>query len=294
MEPIFENNKNRAGGFEYPFYITTVITENEGYNAPSHWHYHFELLYFTYGTANIQVGNKGYEVKAGELLLINPCEVHSVKVKEDIFSKHFVVGFDPEFILGVSDIDFDVKYLLPQATIINPEFRVLKLETVQEIEEELELTKHEYLTRNIGYELVIASVIYKLLVRILRNFKSEGLILTSNSVMSKINLLNLRMVLNYINDHYQEKIKAVEAADRCFLSYSHFSKLFKRIMRTSFIDYLNHFRIGKAESLLLDGEINITKIAFETGFTDTSYFIKQFKYYKGISPKQYQTLHKEK
>lgn len=63
MEPVFECNKNKTGGFEHPFYVTTVKTEHEGYEAPQHWHYHLELLYFTSGTAKIFVGNTCFKVR---------------------------------------------------------------------------------------------------------------------------------------------------------------------------------------------------------------------------------------
>lgn len=93
-----------------------------------------------------------------------------------------------------------------------------------------------------------------------------------------------------IDNHFNENITSASAADMCYLSYSHFAKLFKDVMHTTFIQYLNYFRVHKAESLLLDFETSITDIALGTGFNDASYFIKQFKYYKGVSPKQYDCL----
>ncbi len=290
MEAVFECNKNRHGGFEYPFYATSVITESSGYEVLPHWHYHFELLFFTHGTAKVFVGNRCFEVTSGDLILINPCDVHSVSINSNVASKHFIIGFDSDLLNTISNMNFEIKYLLPQAVDINPEYRVLKIDPSYNISLLLEELTLEYINKNIGFEWAVISDIYKLMTLILRGLQNNGLILLSDSILLKNNRLKLRKVLNYIDEHFNEDITPASAASMCFLSYSHFCKLFKSVMHTTFVQYLNYIRIRKAESLLLDGEKLITQIALETGFTDTSYFIKQFRYYKGISPKQYQRL----
>ena len=290
MEAVFECNKNRHGGFEYPFYATSVITESSGYEVLPHWHYHFELLFFTHGTAKVFVGNRCFEVTSGDLILINPCDVHSVSIDIGVTSKHFIVGFDSELLNTLSNRDFEIKYLLPQAVDINPTYRVLKIDPSYNINALLEELNLEYLNKNIGFELAVISGIYKLMTWVLRSLQNNGLVLMSDSILLKNNRIKLRKVLNYIDEHFNEDITPLAAAGMCFLSYSHFCKLFKSVMHSTFVQYLNYIRIRKAESLLLNGEKLITQIALETGFTDTSYFIKQFKHYKGISPKQYQIL----
>jgi len=98
----------------------------------------------------------------------------------------------------------------------------------------------------------------------------------------------IQSVFDYIENNYQYNITAQEMAQRCNLSYSYFSRIFTRIMKRSFREYLNYVRITKAEHLLTASELNITEIALQVGFSTSSYFIQQFKRYKDISPKQYQ------
>ena len=64
-------------------------------------------------------------------------------------------------------------------------------------------------------------------------------------------------------------------------------RFFKELVGKTPIDYLNFYRIERACEMLISGEKNITETAFECGFNDISYFIKTFKKYKGIPPKQY-------
>jgi YesN/AraC family two-component response regulator len=98
----------------------------------------------------------------------------------------------------------------------------------------------------------------------------------------------LQIVFDYIENNYQNDITSLDMANLIHLSYSYFSRLFKKIMKRSFSDYLNYVRILKAEKLLTTSDLNITEIAMAVGFTTSSYFIQQFKQYKEISPKQFQ------
>lgn len=73
----------------------------------------------------------------------------------------------------------------------------------------------------------------------------------------------------------------------CHMSYSYFSRMFKKVVHRSFREYLNYIRISKSELLLATTDLSITDIAMQTGFSTSSYFIQQFKLYKKISPKQF-------
>jgi len=90
-----------------------------------------------------------------------------------------------------------------------------------------------------------------------------------------------------VENNYYNDITSLDMASICNLSYSYFSRAFKKIMKKNFKEYLNYIRISKAEKLLSTSELNITEIALAVGFSTSSYFIQQFKQYKGISPKQF-------
>ena len=53
------------------------------------------------------------------------------------------------------------------------------------------------------------------------------------------------------------------------------------------MEYLNSYRIEKAAAKLLSTDESVTDIAYSCGFNDLSYFIKVFRDFKGISPKQF-------
>lgn len=76
-------------------------------------------------------------------------------------------------------------------------------------------------------------------------------------------------------------------ADRANMSKSKFKILFKKITgETPNIFYLNK-KLAKARELLDERRFSIKEIATILDFADSSYFIKKFREYYGISPMQY-------
>jgi transcriptional regulator GlxA family with amidase domain len=61
------------------------------------------------------------------------------------------------------------------------------------------------------------------------------------------------------------------------------------VVHRSPIDYLNYYRVECAAHLLTDGNMNVAEVAARCGFADSSAFIKQFRRYKGDTPKRYKS-----
>lgn len=93
--------------------------------------------------------------------------------------------------------------------------------------------------------------------------------------------------LHYMMEHYHKKITLEETAQVVYFSASYFSKIFKEETGNSWSSHLNHIRVEKSKTLLLDNSLKIVDIAFMVGFEDQSYFTKVFKRTTGISPNKY-------
>lgn len=63
--------------------------------------------------------------------------------------------------------------------------------------------------------------------------------------------------------------------------------LFKKIVGMTPFSYLLQYRLRKSIELLRNGELSITEIAGDTGFSTVSYYIEKFKEYTGYSPHVY-------
>ena len=94
-------------------------------------------------------------------------------------------------------------------------------------------------------------------------------------------------ILEYIDNHIGESLKIEELASMCNMSYSHFAKEFKQLYGQTCKDYILSAKIHRAEDLLQFTDYDLNYISQEIGFSDCSHFIKYFKQFHKITPKQY-------
>ena len=136
------------------------------------------------------------------------------------------------------------------------------------------------------------------------NFKEDTLMKrceeeaqTLDEKQNKLNLIHcINEVFGYIlffdNVRNIENFKTIDSlkeiiekiAEICHYSPSHFMKFFKNHMGTSFIKYLNDFRLIKARTRILTTEESILEIAGDCGFNNLSHFNRQYKKKYGITP----------
>ena len=97
----------------------------------------------------------------------------------------------------------------------------------------------------------------------------------------------VKEMLAFIRQHYREKLVLQDVVDALNYSETFLNKKFKKQMGTTFIEYLNRFRIQKALELLREGRTAVQDVAWQCGIGDYKYFNMVFKKYIGCSPKEY-------
>lgn len=91
----------------------------------------------------------------------------------------------------------------------------------------------------------------------------------------------------YIREHSSQALTLDEVANYCYLSKSHFCKIFKTETGMTFKAYLNQQRIESAKNLLKTSSLKNYEIAEIIGFDDPSYFHELFKKSVGMTPTEY-------
>lgn len=290
----YVETRNRNG--DAPLQFSTHMQEAVGPQnmAQAHIHNYIEILYALSGKYQILLNNRNYSFREGDMVLINSNEIHNIFSLAEGRNRYIVIKFEPEMLYTTAQSLFEMKYVMPF---------ILNDSTHQKVflKEEIEKTvipglihgiSREFADKSYGYELAVRANIYNLFLFILRRWNEQNVDLNIDGEINKDMVKRIETVFGYIEENYQNDITALEMAQRCNLSYSYFSRLFTKIMKRNFREYLNYVRVTKSERLLTSSELNITEIAMRVGFSTSSYFIQQFKLYKDISPKQYQLRYK--
>jgi len=98
-------------------------------------------------------------------------------------------------------------------------------------------------------------------------------------------------VVEYIRKNIRENISLKELSDKACMSTTSFYRFFKRELGMSPIEFILNEKIKQAKQLLKNPTIQVNEVCFQSGFEDCNYFIRLFKKYEGITPKQYQLLY---
>lgn len=119
-------------------------------------------------------------------------------------------------------------------------------------------------------------------------------ILASSGYVTSLKLEESKLsnkVIAYIFKNFNQDIDLNSVAEIVNMNPSAFSRSFKRVHRKTFSKYVNEIRIGYACKLLMENELNVAAIAFESGFNNLSNFNRQFKMIKKMSPSIYLKKH---
>lgn len=96
----------------------------------------------------------------------------------------------------------------------------------------------------------------------------------------------LQPALIDIIEYWNENRKISYYADLCDVSEATFRRLFREYMGLSAIDYRNNIRLENAKNKLQSGEYNVSEAAYESGFSNLSFFSRLYKKKYGRTPKK--------
>lgn len=98
----------------------------------------------------------------------------------------------------------------------------------------------------------------------------------------------ISVAVDFIRSHIGEGINLRDLSKKACMSTSTFYRNFKRELGVSPVEFITHERIKYAKRLLVNPKMQINEVSFAVGFEDSNYFIRTFKKYVGLTPKQFQ------
>ena len=246
-----------------------------------HIHAAVEILHIREGEFLVVADDTEYYLKKGETILIRSNIIHRVYPLSEETNSYYVMKFTPDYVLNLAADEQRASYLLTFSLQSSDAKVVWTGEEGETIAENTARLFREADQQQYGSDIAIGICFTQIILAMLRDINSSN----HPKDLGNENLSRrIYDALIYINQHYAEDINATDCCSHVFLSYSYFSRNFKRITGRTFSDYLTLTRINHAEKALLSTQKPISQIAAECGFNNFPYFSAIFKKIKGISP----------
>ena len=261
-----------------------LMLQDEPY-FPTPWHYHpeYEIVLMLQSTGKKFIGNSITDFKPGDLCFIGSFLPH--------YYRNDLEYYDPNSKLRANSI----------VVHFNEDFLGEKFWHLPESQAIKDLFDHSKKGLQINGETqkIVAPKLKKLLelegmdrlielISILNIFsKSQDITELSSSAMVMQNATDsnrMNKVFEHIMQHYKVNIRLDEVAQLASMSESAFSRYFKKRTRRTFSEFLSEIRIEHACKLLIESNMSIAEISYESGFNNLSNFNRQFKEVKKLTP----------
>ncbi len=244
-----------------------------------HLHTDYEIVYLKKGSGRIRVDNYETTYEDGALVFIGSYIPHyGLLNKEYNDNFEFIIHFDEYFVNNQLQLfpEFDNIINLIRAT---NNVLVFDLKT----KKELGATFEKMVNQNDLEQLASLIQIFSKM----SNSTNYANLLPEKYKVSNEYFERFKQIQEYINTNFQNNISTKDIASHFYLTTNSFCRFFKKIHPKPFMQYLNEFRINNAVYLLESTNQNISEIMYASGFTNFSYFIKQFRKIKSQSPSSY-------
>lgn len=256
----------------------------------SRWHYHreLELIYFEKGHGTQFVGDDIRNFHDGNLVLVGANLPH-------------YWSFDPEYFDGTQNYQTDVLVTHFRQDFLGNTF--LGLPENKSIKDLLDSAQRGIHISGDTRDIV-RDMLYKL--KTVTGTRRVTLLVDTLAVIASCKDLGYLSSMGFnpqyqdhesdrINDIYafalksfKRKIMLDEIADIAGMSRNAFCRYFKSRTGKTFSQFLIELRVGHACKLLIENNLNVKQICYESGFHNFAGFHKYFKQYTGRSPLNYQ------
>lgn len=258
--------------------FTWTPTSNKR-TANFHNHSEFEIMYVLEGEGEATVNNQTYSIRPGDMIFVNPFEIHSLILYGEAHPLLHCACFNCSLI---NDNEIAKKLLSKQLRIVNHISSqnpiVAELQSFQE-------SVYKCHKENGSFVEMEASAYLSLMFACLlkNNLIADKHRETKNEKFST-------EVLQYIREHYSQNITSKDISAALSYNQSYFCRMFKTCFGRQFNDYLNMYRVVEAKKRIQYENLSIMQVAFECGFNGPSYFAKCFKRYVGMLPSEYRKV----
>ncbi len=110
---------------------------------------------------------------------------------------------------------------------------------------------------------------------------------TTNAAQTPVNPERMYRIVDYVYDHFADKLTLKQLAEKEYLSESYLSRYIKDTLGLTFSQLLSLARCEAAAGLLATSDSNMDVIAHAVGFANRNHLADRFRYWYGMTPATY-------
>ncbi|MBU3099020.1 MULTISPECIES: AraC family transcriptional regulator [Clostridium] len=253
-----------------------------------HKHDYLEMMFVYSGKINQVIEGEKLVIERGEILLLDMNVEHSIEAAgfDDIainvlIKKEF---FDWIFMSQIADNDLISNFIVEAIYGKNKFKQYIHFKTSEndKVCNFMIQILMEYYDKKNGMETAIRAYMMLLFNEMLRDYKKY----LSSEMVSKIDSTISTEILNYINSNYKV-ITLKSMADHFSYNPDYIGKLVKKIIGKTLTELVKEKKIKEAEYLLHNTKMPVIEVITEVGYSNVSYFYRQFKDQVGVTPDEY-------
>lgn len=243
-----------------------------------HGHDDLEIGMIMEGSVILFLEQKSYLLQSGDIYIINRHQVHSLSSKGS--NLILAAQIHPDF---YRQVDYSLEYLRFEDAVIH---EGAIHQTLQKL---FRQCANCYFQDTPFHALKSSGLMLELLYQLSSN--SHCYIASEReSVSAYQNTMRLNRIMDYISQHYTERISLQDLADMEHVTDYHISHFIQKMLGMSLQEYLSHLRFRHALMLIQKTDLKLLDICMESGFSSTRYMNQMFEKHFHCSAKEYKKL----
>lgn len=243
---------------DLPFKLFLFEGGSGNYVREKHWHTSIEIFAVLNGELSFFLNEEEHPLRAGEFLIINSNEMHSIHAPKEnqtvVFQiplKQFENYFTAQRYIRFSSTSGDARQDVHMSKLIRKLYQV-------------------YAEGGTGYDFRTRSLYYEILYLLVKYYRVTEV--EEKELRYSRRLDALSKIIGYMREHYTEELKLMDVAATFGYSAEYLSRMFKKYAKVNFKTYLQDIRMTYAYRELMNTDKTISQIAMDNGFCTSRAF----------------------
>lgn len=248
-----------------------------------HFHKDIEILSVYSSCMGYSVNGTNIFLEKGDTIFVNSDQLHYSYATPPREARYIIAVLHPRILC--SNYAVEAKAVLP--IISNKKVPYIHFRNGDRDAAAIQELMFHLHRKAFGNEFLITKTFFEIWEIIMTRFNETGDFSRDEYVNQDVHNEVLKAMMNYVDKNYMNNITLSEVASAGGVSKSLCNTVFNKYTQMTPIEYIMHFRTRKVADLLQEGDLSMSEIAEQTGFSNASYMAETFKKFYKFSPREY-------